>query len=100
MDKNKIVKSVTIVLAYIVFFGLFGVIEKVLNGSTVGFVIFMVISCAFAYKSLKGALSDALSFLPLPVYVVIVLILSGTIGCLVAPYHIGKWIADQVNDFI
>lgn len=71
---------------------------SVLENSTPVFLIFLVISMFFAYKSCKGALVNSLSSLPWPVFIVLVIMLTAVIGCFTAPYHIGKWIAKKVNN--
>lgn len=96
-DGQKVVTALCIVGCYIVMYGLLMLFMSVFENSTPAFLIFLVISMFFAYKSCKGALVNSLSSLPWPAFIVLVIMLSAVIGCFTAPYHIGKWIARKVN---
>lgn len=96
-DGQKVITALCIVGCYVVMYGLLMLFMNIFENSTPAFLIFLVISMFFAYKSCKGALVNSLSFLPWPVFIVLVIMLSAVIGCFTAPYHIGKWIAKKAN---
>lgn len=72
---------------------------NVLQDSTPAFLIFFVICAIFAHKSCKGFLANSLGFLPWPVFLVFVILLSAVVGCFTAPYHIGKWISKKIIEY-
>ncbi len=99
-DRQKTVTALCVVVSYIIMYGLLMLFMSVLENSTPAFLVFLVISFIFAYKSCKGSLHNNLSNLPWPVFLVLLVILSAVIGCFTAPYHIGMWIAKKINNSV
>lgn len=68
------------------------------NDSMIGFGIIEILGLFCYFRFTKGRLNDALSRFIWPVWLVSMLILGATIGVLIAPYHLGKWIASKIPD--
>lgn len=94
------IKAICIVLSYVVLYGLLMLLMSVLEDSTPAFIIFLVACMVFAHKSCKGFLMNTLSSLPWPIFMVLVIFLSAIVGCFTAPYHIGKWMAEKIIEYL
>ena len=93
-------KIICIVASYIVLYGVFGLMMGLLENNSIAFIIFLIICMAFTFKACKGMLVNHLSNLPWPAFIVILILLSGVIGVFVAPYYIGRWIAEKISNNI
>ena len=62
----------------------------------VGFGIIEILGLFCYFRFTKGRLNNALSRFIWPVWLVAMLILGATIGVIIAPYHLGKWIASKL----
>lgn len=96
-SRKRTTTAICIICSYIVVYGLLTLFMNVISNNSVIFLIFLAFCIFFTYRSSKGTLSDKLSFLPLPFFIVVVIMLSAIIGCFTAPFHIGKWIAEFIN---
>ncbi len=96
-DGQKVVTALCIIVCYIIMYGLLMMFMSLLENNPLAFLIFLLVSMFFAYKSCKGALVNRLSSLPWPVFILLVIMLSAVVGCFTSPYHVGKWVAKKVN---
>ena len=95
---KQTVTILSIVISYIIFYGLLVILMNVMNSGGIPFIIFSLICMFFAVKSFKDLLTGILDSFPWWASIILVWLLGVVLGYFVAPYHVGKWVAKKINE--
>ena len=93
---SKLKQLICIISMYVIFLAILPLITNI--NSSAGVIIMVVIGIACYFKFTNGKLNNYLSQFMWPVWLVGMLLVGGTIGILLAPYNLGKWIASKIPD--